>query len=318
MRLEKTGFYKDIGLKTGLFLCAALLAFSVSFSSFAAVPESPCDPQYMDALEARAWLEAQREITQNKNLIYKPDSVLEYTCFHMFLNEAASNFATNRQFSETDRWNGHPTGFSNTSTDESLTFVVLQPLINYLNNNFNTQGFNAGTYLNNRTATGPIGGAPPGTVQGNTPYNCAEMQAVWQLARCANFIDPAQANYDGFFDFARYETANNDPRREATPWGLMCTADPRFAANRANAFNNRQQMFDVNTEIVPHADGTPYEEDNVITHLDWILPGNCNLSQEIPTGISIRRPDLNSGAAYDERICTNPGCSAQPGGGCIP
>ena len=95
MNLKKAGFYKDLGLKVGIFLCVAVMAFSVSLSAYAQ-PVSPCDPQYMDALEARAWLEAEREISQNKNLIYKPDSVLEYTCFAGFLNEAASNFATDR------------------------------------------------------------------------------------------------------------------------------------------------------------------------------------------------------------------------------
>lgn len=318
MDFEKTGLLRNIGIKMGLFLCAGLL--SVAVSSQAGAQTSPCDPQYMDALESRAWLEAQREIAQNKNLIFKPDSVLEYTCFDQFLNEAASNFATNRQFSETDRWNGYPSGFSSHSTDDALDQVVLFPMLNYLENNFNTTG-NMGAYLNNRTTleyspgssvTGPTSPGDPNN------YNCAEMQKVWELARCANFIDPAERDFDGFFDFKYYETANHDPRRESNNWALMCTSDSRFAQARRNAFNNRQDLFDVNTEIVPIADGTMYNEDNVITHLDYILPGNCNLSQQIPTGIRVQRPDLNGGNPYDEKICTKPGCSAQPAGGCIP
>ena len=35
-----------------------------------------CDPDFLEVMEARAWEEAQREITQNANIIARPDSVL--------------------------------------------------------------------------------------------------------------------------------------------------------------------------------------------------------------------------------------------------
>src|SRR5437016_4882806 len=59
------------------------MAMSLITGIARATPTTPCDPEYMDALEARAYLEAQREVAQNQNYILKPDSVLEYTCFDL-------------------------------------------------------------------------------------------------------------------------------------------------------------------------------------------------------------------------------------------
>ncbi|MGH1377552.1 MAG: hypothetical protein ACRBB3_01905 [Alphaproteobacteria bacterium] len=63
-----------------------------------------CDPEFWDVLKDRAWMEAQRELTQNQNLIPRPDSVLEMTCFDSFLDElgshADSNFPSNPRWSE--------------------------------------------------------------------------------------------------------------------------------------------------------------------------------------------------------------------------
>lgn len=312
----KTGFLKKISMRLCLFTCAGLLSFFSLSSSSNAQPTSPCDPEYMDALEARAWLEAQREISQNKNFIFKPDSVLEYTCFGQFMNIAASNFGANRQFSETDKWDGHPDGFSSITTDLALSEVVIKPLASYLAANFNTagpnaDGFNAGAYLNNRRSDEY---RPQVSVRGGFGYNCAEMQKVWKMARCMNFNETPENDFDGFFDFAYY--SGNDPRRESEEWELMCLdPDPRFEAARTTAFNADQDLFDVGIEIIEaEGNGEPYLEDDIVTHLNWILPGSCN--GRVPTGIVVQRPDLNDGDPYDEVVCTNPGCTADTDGRC--
>lgn len=67
------------------------LAFSPVFGHAASVPlilptASPpetCEEDVWDIIKARADMEANREITQNQNLISKPDSVLMLTCFDM-------------------------------------------------------------------------------------------------------------------------------------------------------------------------------------------------------------------------------------------
>ena len=307
MGLKNQILSRKLGMKLCLYLCAALLSVSVSFSSYAQ-PTSPCDPEYMDALEARAWLEAQREIQQNKNYIFKPDSVLEYTCFHGFLDEAASNFGGHRQFSETDRWDGHPVDFSNETTDIALTNVVLAPMNAWLVANFHTEG-DMGAYLNNRT---PVEYVLVDAVDGGRAYGCAEMQAVWQVARCMQFNE--ELAFDGFFDFAYYE--GEDAREEQNAWALMCeTPDPRVGAARVTAFNEDQVLFNVETEIpAAEGNGAPYLEDDIVTHLDFILPGTCD-GPAVATGITVERPDINGGSPYPERVCTNPGCTNPPGSG---
>ncbi|MCB9991548.1 MAG: hypothetical protein H6867_09260 [Rhodospirillales bacterium] len=306
MNNKKPFSSKKTGMVAGLFLCAALLFYSVSSH---AQPTSTCDPEYMDALEAKAWLEAQREISQNKNFIFKPDSVLEYTCFDRFLDEAASNFAEHRQFSETDRWSGHPMHFSNTTTDRALTLVVSQPLQAYLTANFTTPG-NMGDYLNNRKPG--LERLPKAAVNG-ADYACAQMQRVWFAARCMNFNEQQENDFDGFFDFEYYELV--DPREESNPWALMCTIpDWRITDARIEAFNGDQNLFDVGTEILPaQGNGNPYDEDDIITHLDLILPDPLCTGPAIPTGIMVQRPDILGGAQYTERVCTNPGCTNDPG-----
>ncbi len=66
-----------------------------------------CDPDFWDVLADRAWEEGQREITQNNNLIARPDSVLSISCFDSFLDHASQyadiNFPTNPDESEGGR-----------------------------------------------------------------------------------------------------------------------------------------------------------------------------------------------------------------------
>ncbi len=51
-----------------------------------------CDPDFWGVMKDRAWQEGQREITQNNNLIARPDSVLQMTCFDSFINHL-TNYA---------------------------------------------------------------------------------------------------------------------------------------------------------------------------------------------------------------------------------
>ena len=54
-----------------------------------------CDPDFMEVLENRAWESAQREITQNANLIARPDSVLSVMCFDSWLDDLADYSESN-------------------------------------------------------------------------------------------------------------------------------------------------------------------------------------------------------------------------------
>lgn len=49
-----------------------------------------CDPEFWDVMKDRAWMEAQREITQNWNIVPRPDSVMVLGCFNRYLNKLAT------------------------------------------------------------------------------------------------------------------------------------------------------------------------------------------------------------------------------------
>ena len=61
------------------------VAHAAAAGGGASVPAT-CSPVIWDNFKNRAWEEGQREITQNQNLIARPDSVLSMTCFDQFAN----------------------------------------------------------------------------------------------------------------------------------------------------------------------------------------------------------------------------------------
>ncbi len=48
-----------------------------------------CDPEFWDVMKDRAWMEAQRELTQNWNIVPRPDSVMVLGCFNHYMNKLA-------------------------------------------------------------------------------------------------------------------------------------------------------------------------------------------------------------------------------------
>lgn len=274
---------------------ALLLSLALLPATSHAQVQSSCDPEYMDALEARAWLEAQREIAQNQNLIFKPDSVLEYTCFDRFLDTVAGA----EMFSESGCCGGPPRPGT---LDAALTQVVGSALGAYLAENF-PHSFLGGRANVDYQADPVISGGG---------YVCNSMRIAWEAAKCMHFFD--QPTIDAFFDFPWY--AGSDPR-QLPPEFLQCTPHPETGNTINVAFNGEQDLYTLGSENPWPYDQTPYEEDPVITHLDLILPvgvgpaGGC--ADPIPTGVCVLRQNM---APYADAVCPNPGCHYEaPGGG---
>jgi hypothetical protein len=169
-----------------LVLAAVCLISGVSYADPPPIAESPCDPDYYDSMEARAWLEAQREITQNQNLIFKPDSVLEYTCFNQFLTVLADN--ADDMFSATNRWSTAPPG----NMAGTLGNLIGEALNSYITANYNHP------YL---------GGRQDGISASGAAYSCDIMQKVWMKAKCFDFMHTPDK--DGFFTFEEYSTSTD-------------------------------------------------------------------------------------------------------------
>lgn len=303
-------------------VCSTALIFGLASLAYAQVSRPGCDPEFMDAIEAKAWLHGQRRITQNQNLITKPDSVLEYSCFNQFIGYVAFN-PDGRRFSENDptlaTW-GSVSAVHEYSLDLALFYTVTQPLIDYLRENFSH------TYLAGRLE--PAGGAPPGYGE----YNCDAMAHVWREARCMNFMDEdvaALGALDGFYEFAFY--GGNDPRllpREypaCTPDTTRITAafTETYAAdgNRDGADDAEQALFRLDPDNDPaftdrdDTDNTPYLEDPILVTeiLNILFPADCENAAAIPTGVHV---EIRGDKTLEEHFCSRPGCSYD-GGACI-
>lgn len=304
---------------------------TVLSASFVFAQDRVCDPEYFESLKARAWLEAQREITQNQNLIFKPDSVFEYTCFDLYVNELADH--AKDMFSETRRWGLirgiHTSGAgANRSMDNALQALVGDALFGdtgstprpkgYIDQNFEYTGEGNNTYEllggraneeqdadGNVTENGidydfnPISGEP---ADGRNIYNCDIMNQVWLRAKCMDFIDN-QTN-DGFYTFEEYR--DNDDKRFLP---RMCERVLRWGP-------------EINTATVngDPPDGTPWEEDEIDLSSN-VIAGNCAPSQTSPiyTGLKVRQ--TRNPREFNEAICIPAGCyfvpnAAGTGGSC--
>lgn len=240
------------------------------------IASTPCDSLYYQTLSARAWLEAQREITQNQNLILKADSVFEYTCFDMFLMELADH--ADEMFSETSQF-GSP--LSTTSMDNALERLVGTSLRNFVSANFGhgmLGGHAAGASITHNIAN-PING---GT------YTCDIMRRVWEAAKCINFAsNPAE---DGFYTFQEYSTALDKRYLPTRCTGIL----PTWVANITTAYNT-----------------PPWAPDPMQTYLPYVDPANCVVGNAnniaIPTGVVVTRNNATP-TTYNEHVCIIPGC----------
>ncbi len=134
------------------FIVLTFLAFfglsSLPSPAFSQAVPATCDQDFLDVMEARAWMEGKREMEVAQRLILKPDSVLEYSCF----NTRADQLQGANLFSKPGR-------------PHSLKILVTASLNNYLDNFWHSYG--------------------GGTVSGGS--GCGVMRYVWDKLKCVDF-----------------------------------------------------------------------------------------------------------------------------------
>ncbi len=297
------------------------------------VAESACDPDYYDTLESRAWLEAQREITQNQNLILKPDSVLEYTCFDRFMGVLAKN--DDKLFTGSDRWESPNVtlGVGRPDLGGSLNSVVIEAVSSYINANFESTGVSgsdgpesynllAGRFdILDLGATDDDGGdddsdnplifdhdPEPIDLDGNLltdnsgTYICNVMQRVWARAKCMDFV--FDDSTDGFYTFAQYRDGEQIGEGDDT---VLVEDRRRYPPPACESISER---WGEQIKAVYDHDETPWMEDTVVTYYSQIEPESCADLKPIPTGLVVQRqqdPEI-----YNEKICLSPGCVYVP------
>ncbi|MGN7439110.1 MAG: hypothetical protein ACTHOO_10770 [Alcanivorax sp.] len=270
---------------------AFLVTTTTQSQAASVIADTPCDSLYYESLSARAWLEAQREITQNQNIILKPDSVFEYTCFDRLVGELADH--ADEMLSETSSY-GSP--LSSTSMDNALQNLVINSLTAYINNNFGSKTGGGGyNLLAGHTAAAGINSVPQNMV--GPAYNCDIMERVWNAAKCINFV--SNSTTDGFFTFQEYAT----------------TADKRVLPVACSPITTNWA-----TNLGAALTAGPWTNDPVQTYFALTTPQNCSGANcpcsgaPVPTGVRVIRSGFSNND-YDEHICLQPGCRYHPGGG---
>lgn len=292
--------------------CLAVFSGTAKAAVVPPIAPTPCDTLYYESLSARAWLEAQREIVQNQNLILKPDSVMEYTCFDMFLGNLA-NRATNL-LSENSGFGGNASNM-----DNALQDVVARALIAYGVGNFGhgASGYNL------------LGGHDAGNaiyhkfqnISGPTlNYNCDIMDRVWQAAKCIDMgthytIGPGPAGgvtTDGFFTFQEYADVTS----------VANAYDKRHRPRGCHASDLSAYKAKWNANLIAAYITPPYTKDPVRTYIQEITASSCAGSPctcevaPIPTGVTVTRA-IETPLSYEDKVCVQPGCRYNPPGGKI-
>ena len=156
----------------------AMLILCVTAYDAFAQPASSCDPELMQAMEARAWMETDREMIQTQNLMTRADSVMEYSCFDQLVS-LTGELPADIFSDDESRWllsTGGLPHIDNISTDIALQEVVGIALFTFLFTNYGH------TYLGDRT---PILGAAP--ARAPRTYVCGAVDYVWEKAKCMDF-----------------------------------------------------------------------------------------------------------------------------------
>lgn len=287
-----------------------------------AQPDTSCDPALMQSMEARAWMETDREVVQTHNLMTRHDSVLEYSCFDQLVSLAGEIPADIFSDNET-RWllstGGLPT-ISNISTDIALQEVTGIALFTYLFTNYGHR------FLGDRT---PVVGAAASRAP--RTYDCGALDYVWEKAKCMDFGEfqdtytPGRTDFDLFFDFAWYE--GNDPR-DLPEAMTACTAYAAWSDARETAFNDsnpdregsryvlpvgEETLFDGSDYDVEQAQPAPSYSSAADLYVEYIVEHDHSLFGEcrtIQTGITVTRTvgSFGSDVTYQDATCPNPQC----------
>lgn len=277
-----------------------------------------CDGDVMNTIFARAYLNAQQDIMVNQTLIQKPDSVFEYTCFDKWPGIMAEKipplFSKSDAFKDIDIDVGTTrgpridhTGFASDPAEypmrDVLEKTILPILTQYLNANF-PKGYLDGTTTLN------YNGRPASPAIGDGTYSCDEMNKVWKIAKCVNFMDAGIYTEKGnglFYEFE--DLVGFDPRIHPDP----CNNPPP---------EYNQAMIDLsNNAVKAFSRLEPFKPPPTAAKSDWtelLRPGQCENTYPIPTGLKVKRDEkIKSGSLvieikpyeYDEYACPVPGCN---------
>lgn len=326
----KCGYiYGFLGILAGLCLLPMGNDGCAGAGTGGGIAPQTCDTQVWQTMEMRARMETEREIMQNQNLIFKPDSVLAYTCFDKFA--AHASLYGGSLFTHTKYWGGQeiiPWG-AQYGMDEAMKNVVTKSMETYMTSNFNH------SMLGGRGSSMPSGGASGASrdtaTQGlntykttqvpskGSDYSCAQMNAVWTAAKCMNFIHNANFTEDGYHPFidlkghnGGQDVAGYQTYKDVRSFPTACTSEaPVFNNTWEQAWrkSRNEDSFGSMNRFYQYSEPL----NKVFTDVrEKVEPGQC--SDAILTGVQVIESVASGGQEYADGVCTNPGCVFQKNG----
>ncbi len=244
-----------------------------------AVSQDTCNGAVLDAMKARAWMESQQEIEQNQALVFKPDSVFEYTCLDQIVGITGEHVAP--IFSENTYWGSI---HDSAHTDRALNEAVLSSLRSWLEKNFSHTFLGGRTGINDRPA---LDYKPISTGGGGT-YVCDSMKQVWAVAKCWNFgTDPKDQTFLSFDQIGPF----GDPRTLPEP----CESANVWSSGIQSIWRQNPAWF------------KDYSKNNADTFAlvgPRIRPGECG--EPLKTGVTVKMEGTED---FPDAVCSNPGCT---------
>jgi hypothetical protein len=273
------------------------------------IAQQTCDTQVWKTMEDRARLETEREIMQNQNLIFKPDSVLSYMCFDSLAGHAAAHVGV--LFTHTKYWDGKeiiPWG-AEYGMDHAMTNVIGKSLPPYISSNFNHD------YLGGRGSDLGLQKRQPETSysQGST-YGCSEMSKVWMKAKCLNFMyNDKAAKSDGFYPFKNLKATQGgqdvdgyEAKNDIRNWPTPCNNEMAVPGGWKDFTNSSRNSTGDSNYNRHYQYGDPNNK-NFTDVRKMLEPGQCGTA--VKTGLKIILTPSSNSTNQDDAVCTNPGCT---------
>lgn len=270
-----------------------------------------CDPEYMKVLENKAWMAAQRQITQNNNLIARPDSILALSCFDAWTMHlwyfGEGNFPGNPVESGGYWVHGDLAAVVLIAEGNTLADLLTRLLLGGLSSTYmgNFPERMIGDRAKDQAAVpaySRIDSALEGAVSAASFGGCQRMNDVWNRAKCYDFATESPVyktnhsgpNHDGFYledtDNPLYEhyVNHSDFRTEANQCPILA---PIGGYDWPTAFDAAYPE--------PGAAGAmdAYEH-----FLGMVTGTTC--APPIKTGFIV----VKGAHIYTDAVCPNPGC----------
>jgi len=147
------------------------------------------------------------------------------------------------------------------------------------------------------------------TILGN--YACPDMFAIWQTAKCANFVHNSNFNEDGFMPLNSLRDLAGNPDIS----GYIGSRDTRrFPSPCSGPTSSMFATWDASHTAIANFQNTSFQTPLAAIFTDVgnkLRPGSCGAA--ISTGVTVI---VGDGSTHADGICTNPGCTYQSGGSC--